>query len=107
MKTDEFNCTGCGLCCKQIGHIVKNGAPFDFLEKATREFPYQAKEDGSCEKLDENNKCTVYDHRPLLCNINKLGDEPYMPMTKEVWFEMNYMGCKTLQDEDALKMEIK
>jgi Fe-S-cluster containining protein len=96
---DKFECTSCGLCCKKIGKILKYGAPFDYLKKATREFPYKANEDGSCEKLDKDNKCSVYDDRPLLCDISRLGDEPYMPMSKEVWYEMNYKGCETLQME--------
>ena len=95
----DFNCTSCGLCCKQIGKILKYGAPFDFLEKATKAFPYQAREDGSCEKLDADNKCSVYADRPLLCDISRMGDEPYMPMSKEVWYKMNYAGCEALQME--------
>lgn len=93
----EFKCTSCGLCCKNIAGVVAGAVPFPFLAKATREFPYQAKADGSCEKLDENDRCSVYDHRPLLCDIGRMGDEPDLPMSKEQWFEMNYIGCKTLQ----------
>ena len=93
-----FECTSCGLCCKQIGKIVGSIAPFPWMQKATDEFPYEAREDGSCEKL-EDNRCTVYDNRPLLCDVNRMGDEPEMPVDKETWFNMNYIGCKQLQME--------
>ena len=95
----EFHCTSCGLCCKNIGGILNVPPAMAFLAQAKRDFPYQARADGSCEKLDENNRCTVYDNRPLLCNINRLGEQPDIPMTKEAWFDLNYKGCKILQME--------
>jgi Fe-S-cluster containining protein len=95
----EFECTRCGLCCKKIGLMLTLPPATSYLAKAKAEFPYQAKKNGSCEKLDEDNKCTVYDHRPLLCDIGRLGDEPDLPMSKEQWFELNYKGCEILQME--------
>ncbi len=100
----SFNCTGCGLCCKEIGNIIKSKPPFPWMEAAHNAFPYKAKADGSCEKLKDN-KCTVYDDRPLLCNIERMADETDMPISKETWFEMNYIGCRTLQSE--LHLEIR
>jgi hypothetical protein len=69
------------------------------MEKATREFPYKARADGVCEKLGEDNRCTVYDNRPLLCNIDRMASEPSLPMSKIEWYSMNYQGCNTLQME--------
>lgn len=34
-------------------------------------FPYSHK-NGVCEKLTENNHCSIYDNRPIICNIEKL-----------------------------------
>jgi Fe-S-cluster containining protein len=96
---DEFKCTSCGLCCKKIGLMLTLPPAMSFLARAKAEFPYQAKPDGSCEMLDEDNKCKVYDNRPLLCDVGRLGDEPDIPMSKEVWFDMNYKGCEILQME--------
>jgi Fe-S-cluster containining protein len=69
-----------------------------WMQPVVDAFPYQAREDGSCEKLKDN-RCTVYFDRPLLCNIDRMADETDMPMNKETWFKMNYIGCKQLQME--------
>jgi Fe-S-cluster containining protein len=95
----EFECTSCGLCCKKIGLMLTLPPARPYLAKARAKFPYKAKKDGSCEKLDEDNKCTVYADRPLMCNISRLGDEPDMPMSKQAWFDLNYKGCELLQME--------
>ena len=94
----DFECTSCGLCCKEIGHIIGSKAPFEWMQKATDDFPYKANEDGSCEKLIDN-KCSVYDNRPLLCDVERMAEQKDCPVTKETWFEMNYIGCKQLQSE--------
>ena len=94
----SFNCTGCGLCCKEIGHIIGSTAPFVWMQQARDDFRYKANEDGSCENLIDN-KCSVYDDRPLLCNIERMAEQSCCPVTKEVWYQMNYIGCKQLQME--------
>lgn len=66
MKT--FPCISCGLCCKNVGIYLKLG---NFKKDHPLYFPYKAKKDGSCSKL-KNNLCTVYDNRPIVCNIEKL-----------------------------------
>jgi Fe-S-cluster containining protein len=68
------------------------------MQKMIAEFPYQAKENGHCEKYD-NGRCLVYEDRPLMCNIERAADELDLGMTKEEWFDINYQGCKLLQDE--------
>jgi Fe-S-cluster containining protein len=68
------------------------------MEPPIRDFPYKAREDGSCEKL-KNNLCSVYEDRPLLCNIDRMADETDIPVSKETWFDLNYKGCEILQME--------
>ena len=94
-----FNCTGCGLCCKKMSYILNKPAPYPFLIKPTQDFPYGVKEDGSCEKLDENDRCTVYDNRPLLCSIDRLAEKAKLSMSKFEWYQKNYVGCNDLQME--------
>jgi Fe-S-cluster containining protein len=81
-----------------MGEILSSPAPFPYLIGPTRDFPYKAKENGHCEKLIDN-RCSVYDDRPLLCNVERLADETNMPMNKTTWYAMNYAGCNTLQLE--------
>ena len=40
--------------------------------KAFQDFPYKTDESGACEKLDKDGKCTVYENRPLVCNVEKM-----------------------------------
>ena len=69
----EFNCSQCGACCKQAGLI---GLP--------------TKEDGSCKFLSEDNKCSIYDTRPDICNIKKMYEK-----RKKKGMDINYKEyCK-------------
>ncbi len=65
---DNFPCTQCGVCCKQVGKVLQTNFQDPLTNFLLSKFPYKAKEDGSCEMLKDN-LCTVYDDRPLICNI--------------------------------------
>ncbi len=81
-----------------MDRIIDKPIRYGHLAEAIAEFPYQAKEDGSCEML-EDNRCKVYDNRPLLCDVGRIAEETKMPVSREKWFEMNYKACKSLQLE--------
>ena len=68
---DSFPCTQCGQCCRHVGPLLEDKDNLlDPLRKALVDsFPYQARDDGSCEMLDKDGLCSVYDDRPMLCNI--------------------------------------
>lgn len=74
-KDISYGCTACGLCCKKVGETIENVKDKDgsnsFI-KAFQDFPYKANEDGSCEKLGEDGKCTVYEDRPLVCSVPRM-----------------------------------
>jgi Fe-S-cluster containining protein len=78
-----FHCDKCGLCCKAIG-----GNPlFAELDRG----------DGVCKYLNEN-LCTIYDNRPLLCRVDdtyNLFFKDYM--TLEEFYNENYNICRTLK----------
>lgn len=81
----KFLCSGCGECCRRIGNLSKE-------DKKRLDFPYDQKSDGSCEKLDENGKCTVYDSRPSICNVEKTFDKYHKPKGRkrvDVYIEEN------------------
>lgn len=66
----KFKCVSCGLCCHDLKSRFKDrydqlGEDYKF---AVDRFPYEMK-DGPCEKLGEDGKCTVYEDRPLLCDV--------------------------------------
>ena len=96
----SFKCTSCGLCCKGLSTALIGGAQMDWMKPAVDAFPYKALPDGSCEKLVDN-KCSVYENRPLMCNLNQAAKELDMPYTKKEWFDLNYVGCAILIREEA------
>lgn len=60
----KFQCSGCSQCCRNIGTLTEE-------DKIRLEFPFNAKEDGSCEKLDENGRCLIYEDRPSICSVER------------------------------------
>ena len=76
-----FKCDCCGECCKHID--VK-----ELMIPGTT----------VCKYLTKDNKCSIYDHRPLICNIDK-GYELFKDTwSLEEWYEINYTACKKLKD---------
>lgn len=73
---DEFPCTSCSLCCRNVRNIRSDGLKYpkdSIVYQAASSFPYAWDEDGSCVMLKDN-LCSVYETRPLLCNVKKLGN---------------------------------
>ena len=82
-----FNCDCCGLCCRHISGI-KMLAPFD---DGT----------GTCIYFDrENDLCTIYDSRPVICNIDAMYEIFFAhKMTREEFYAMNREACMRLKRE--------
>lgn len=101
----EFPCTGCGACCRKISNIlstIEQYRSFPVMYEAIKNFPYSVNSDGSCSKL-EDNACSVYDNRPLLCNVKELGIESGYDLP--AWFELNALSCNALIREEGLPDE--
>ncbi len=85
-KTElHFTCDMCGLCCQRVGlsDIYKH------LDRG----------DGVCRYYeDETHKCSIYDRRPIICNVETFY-EKYMKtkMSKDDFFELNYAVCRKLK----------
>lgn len=63
------------------------------MYQAIQDFPYDVTENGSCVKLT-NGLCEVYEDRPLLCNIQKLGEKSGYDQL--AWYKLNALSCNTL-----------
>jgi Fe-S-cluster containining protein len=72
-NTLKFNCTQCGACCRAL----------------------------NCQYLTKDNLCSIYEQRPLICNIDK-GYEVWFKdlMSKEEFYKLNEKHCKTLQEQE-------
>lgn len=99
----RFPCTGCGACCRTInrheGHIVRDDPSDPYY------FPYQWDETGKCEMLGEDNKCTIYESRPLLCNVDGLID--MLGLDRKEFHDLNIKACWDLADEFSLGEKAK
>jgi uncharacterized protein len=92
-----FSCNGCGACCKKIGSILADKDDYpEFLKEELNKFPFATKEDGSCEKLKDN-KCEVYEDRPLICNIDKFYDTYFKGKIKRsAYYKQQTKTCEFL-----------
>ena len=82
-----FICDCCGLCCKNL----KNSALYYDLNRG----------DGVCKFFnEENNLCNIYNERPDKCNVDKMFELYFKElMSKEEYYESNYMACKKFKEE--------
>ena len=95
----KFNCTQCGECCRILGEtlakIENNGPPLiePHLTELAAEFPYQVRDDGSCEMLVDGH-CSVYEDRPDLCNYRRVYERfPGVAVSLEKWYLRMSRNC--------------
>lgn len=100
----KFNCTGCGACCKLVGRMVFDArlrvemGEEDGVIKELAEFPYPAKEDGSCSMLNPDNTCAIYEDRPDICKVHKMYDKYHSHrVTRQEYYAENEKACAVLQ----------
>jgi Fe-S-cluster containining protein len=96
----SFPCSGCGACCRRIGKAITAIDPTNELE-----FPYSWDETGRCEMLSDDNKCLVYDDRPLICNIDKMASLLELPLDE--FYRDNIAACNAMMDIDNLPINYR
>jgi Fe-S-cluster containining protein len=84
-----YPCTNCGACCKRV-HLLEN-------------FPFK-NINGVCEKYIDN-KCSIYENRPWICNIDK-GAE-ILGFNKEEFYKLNIQACNQMMDEDGIDLKFR
>lgn len=83
-----FPCIECGLCCRKVGEVEAMKSLLD----ETR---------GCCKYLDQDKrKCTIYETRPILCNVSCMYDEYFSnSMSEEEFIQLNLKVCYQLNEE--------
>ena len=95
----DFPCTQCGECCKHIGlsfnpdSLAYKKAP-TVIKDLIDSFPYKINPDNSCSMLTSDNLCSVYDERPIICNI-KMGGF-LLRIDQKTWYKTLADQCNTL-----------
>ncbi|CAG7632908.1 hypothetical protein PAESOLCIP111_03427 [Paenibacillus solanacearum] len=83
MTDQQFPCNSCGLCCKMVVLVPE----LSDLDRG----------DGSCKHL-VNDRCSIYETRPLICNVDGMYESVYWrQMSREQFYVLNLTACKQLQ----------
>lgn len=88
--SNKFKCSGCGACCMVAASV---GLP--------------DRGDGACVYLTEDNQCSIYEDRPLICRVDDLFEHIDHGLTREEWNESNTKSCHNLIDELGLDKKYK
>ncbi len=83
-----FICDKCGLCCMQLRRSIV----YHKLDRG----------DGICRYFDDVSRlCTIYEERPLICNVDKMYDMFFEnKMLKSKYYQLNYESCKMLKKRE-------
>jgi hypothetical protein len=81
-----IKCDNCNApCCRQIGKVRQD------LDRG----------DGACIHLDDNCKCKIYEHRPLICDTDRLYNAFFKGiMPREEYDKLNADGCRKLRESN-------
>ena len=87
-----FNCTKCGLCCKNIGEVSELKA-FD-------------SGNGVCVYLTDDNLCSIYSSRPDICSVDIMYEKKYQGvLSREEYDRINLEGCRLLKENNSSSIE--
>jgi len=109
--TSDFPCTGCSLCCKNLGYIHASALEYprgSMVRVAAETFPFTWDSSGCCTKLIDN-RCSVYEGRPLLCNVKALSTlwaEELQCDVNDI-YALTAESCNQLIDSAGLDSEFK
>lgn len=101
----SFPCTGCGACCRRINKAVASIGSDASDPMSEFYFPYKWDQTGRCEKLLPDNSCSVYEDRPLICNIDKL--HSFVDMPQNQFYALNIVFCNQMMDEDKMPQSFR
>jgi Fe-S-cluster containining protein len=91
----------------KLGDLLNSPDDFKDPDKAMIEsFPYKAREDGSCEKFIDG-KCSVYEDRPVICNIRKRYELYFSNEDWEDHMKGHKRGCDLLQQIGKLDKQFE
>jgi len=108
---DEFPCTGCSLCCKNLRNIHRDALKFpegSIVRIAAETFPFTWDDSGTCIKL-QSSRCSVYEGRPLLCNVKALSTlwARQAGCSIQDIYALTAESCNSLIDSYSLPSEFK
>ena len=104
-QNDDFPCTKCGACCivadhnRFVGFYKKAAEHGIFDENKIDEIErLPMRPDGSCNYLQKDRTCAIYENRPAICRILASPLKPKEFSSKE-WIAVNMISCNVLIDQ--------
>lgn len=92
-----FECKMCGMCCRNIKRYKEQVYPIlkELLGGAIPNFEIKDI-DGVCIHLTEDNRCSIYAQRPILCNTEKMFDllSIALGVTKNELYKAQILSCE-------------
>lgn len=83
-----FECDKCGACCRSL----KRSELYSKLDRG----------DGICKYLNDN-LCSIYDIRPVLCRVDECYDLYFKELySREEYYRLNYEACENLKREETV-----
>lgn len=90
----KFPCSSCGSCCKRAF----------LLRDWFAQVGIEINEDGSCEHLDQDNRCRIYESRPSFCRV---GNAKPADMPIEEYWIATARVCNAWMDQDGVPVELR
>lgn len=81
---EAFVTDGPGMPPEQREHVLRRSHPVQCGEAEARvSVTFAAFNPGRCRNLDDNDLCTIYEQRPLVCRIYPVEINPHIPLRPE------------------------
>ena len=93
----SFKCKMCGMCCRDVNRYKEEVYPVlkKILGDKIPEFDIEAT-GGVCVNLNEDNRCMIYDCRPIICNTEKMFEmlSEALEIPKRELYNAQVLSCK-------------
>lgn len=87
----------CGMCCRDVKRYKEEVYPAlkKILGDKIPEFDIE-ETGGVCINLNEDNRCMIYDWRPIICNTEKMFDmlSEVLEIPKSELYNAQTLSCK-------------
>lgn len=92
-----FECKMCGMCCRNIQRYKEKILPIlrEILGEDITEFNIKDN-NGICVHLTNDNKCSIYENRPIICNTNKIFEllSTAIGVDKSELYKAQHISCR-------------
>ena len=103
---EPFPCTSCGSCCNNVQGLLDQYEDFGVKDPDHELFfPHKVYKNGKCSKLGKDNMCTIYEDRPIICNMEKMQEVTGIP--EDEFRAINIKGCNDLMDRKKIDKKFR